>query len=95
MRHRRLDRIVNQIIDYARPRELAPVVFTFVDILHEVLKLLDASIAAKRHCRQDRAASHAAATPSGPRSIETSLAQCRSERDRSDGHTGTLTIAGI
>jgi PAS domain S-box-containing protein len=44
---RRLDRIVNQIIDYARPRELAPVVFNFVEILQEVLKLLDASIAAK------------------------------------------------
>jgi PAS domain S-box-containing protein len=45
---RRLDRIVNQIIDYARPRELAPVVFNFVDIVQEVLKLSDASIAAKR-----------------------------------------------
>jgi PAS domain S-box-containing protein len=45
---RRLDRIVNQIIDYARPRELAPVVFNFVEILQEVLKLSDASIAAKR-----------------------------------------------
>ena len=44
---RRLDRIVNQIIDYARPRELAPVVFNLVDILQEVLKLSDASIAAK------------------------------------------------
>ncbi len=44
---RRLDRIVNQIIDYARPRELAPVVFNFVEILQEVLKLSDASIAAK------------------------------------------------
>jgi PAS domain S-box-containing protein len=44
---RRLDRIVNQIIDYARPRELAPVVFNLADIVQEVLKLLDASIAAK------------------------------------------------
>jgi PAS domain S-box-containing protein len=44
---RRLDRIVNQIIDYARPRELAPVVFTIIDIVQEVLKLSDASIAAK------------------------------------------------
>ena len=45
---RRLDRIVNQIIDYARPRELAPVVFHVIDIVQEVLKLSDASIAAKR-----------------------------------------------
>ncbi|MBA2252643.1 MAG: CHASE3 domain-containing protein [Nitrospirales bacterium] len=44
---RRLDRIVNQIIDYARPRELAPVVFNVIDIVQEVLKLSDASIAAK------------------------------------------------
>lgn len=44
---RRLDRIVNQIIDYARPRELAPVVFNLMDMLQEVLKLSDASIAAK------------------------------------------------
>jgi PAS domain S-box-containing protein len=41
---RRLDRIVNQIIDYARPREIAPVVFNLIDVVHEVLKLLDASI---------------------------------------------------
>jgi PAS domain S-box-containing protein len=45
---RRLDRIVNQIIDYARPREIAPVVFHLIDIVHEVLKLSDAAIAAKR-----------------------------------------------
>ncbi|WP_447980527.1 ATP-binding protein [Candidatus Nitrospira bockiana] len=44
---RRLDRIVNQIIDYARPRELAPVLFSVADVVQEVLKLLDASIAAK------------------------------------------------
>jgi signal transduction histidine kinase len=45
---RRLDRIVNQIIDYARPREIAPVVFHLIDIVQEVLKLSDAAIAAKR-----------------------------------------------
>lgn len=44
---RRLDRIVNQIIDYARPRELAPVVFNLIDVVQEVLKLLDASIVGK------------------------------------------------
>ncbi|WP_447986774.1 ATP-binding protein [Nitrospira sp. Nam74] len=45
---RRLDRIVNQIIDYARPREIAPVVFHLIDIVQEVLKLSDASITEKR-----------------------------------------------
>jgi PAS domain S-box-containing protein len=44
---KRLDRIVNQIIDYARPRELAPVVFSFSDLVQEVLKLLDASLSHK------------------------------------------------
>lgn len=44
---RRLDRIVNQIIDYARPRELAPMLFQLGDVVQEVLKLLDASLAAK------------------------------------------------
>lgn len=44
---RRLDRIVNQIIEYARPRELAPVLFSFSDLVQEVLKLLDASLAHK------------------------------------------------
>jgi PAS domain S-box-containing protein len=50
---RRLDRIVNQIIDYARPRALAPMLFSLSDILQEVMKLLDASLTAKRikvHC---------------------------------------------
>lgn len=44
---RRLDRIVNQIIEYARPRELAPVLFSFSDLAQEVLKLLDVSLSSK------------------------------------------------
>ncbi|HEY6973368.1 MAG TPA: ATP-binding protein [Nitrospiraceae bacterium] len=44
---RRLDRIVNQIIEYARPRELAPVLFSFADLVQEVLKLLDAPLSTK------------------------------------------------
>jgi PAS domain S-box-containing protein len=45
---RRLDRIVNQIIDYARPRELAPAVFNLAELIEESLKLMEASLAAKR-----------------------------------------------
>jgi PAS domain S-box-containing protein len=45
---RRLDRIVNQIIDYARPRVLAPVLFALNDVIQEALKLLDAPIAGKK-----------------------------------------------
>ena len=37
----RLDRIVNQIVDYARPRSLAPVWFSLSDVVHEGLKLLE------------------------------------------------------
>jgi PAS domain S-box-containing protein len=37
---RRLDRIVNQIIDYARPRELVPTAWSVDDLLDEVLKLV-------------------------------------------------------
>lgn len=44
---KRLDRIVNQIIDYARPRSLALAIFPFPDLFHEVQKLLDAPMAAK------------------------------------------------
>ncbi|MDH4186975.1 MAG: ATP-binding protein, partial [Nitrospira sp.] len=44
---KRLDRIVNQIVDYARPRELAPVLYPLNDLLNEVVKLLDAPLAAK------------------------------------------------
>jgi PAS domain S-box-containing protein len=38
---RRLDRIVNQIIDYARPRDLVPTQWTVDGLIEEVLKLLD------------------------------------------------------
>jgi PAS domain S-box-containing protein len=38
---RRLDRIVNQIIDYARPRELVPTTWPVDGLIEEVLKLLD------------------------------------------------------
>ena len=37
----RLDRIVNQIVDYARPRSLAPAWFSLSDVVHEGLKLLE------------------------------------------------------
>lgn len=44
---KRLDRIVNQIIDYARPRELAPVLYPVSDLVDEVVKLLDSTLTAK------------------------------------------------
>ena len=44
---KRLDRIVNQIIDYARPREVAPVLCPLSDLVDEVVKLLDSTITAK------------------------------------------------
>ncbi|MCX5724682.1 MAG: ATP-binding protein [Nitrospirae bacterium] len=44
---KRLDRIVNQIVDYARTRELAPVLCSLNDLADEVVKLLDAAISAK------------------------------------------------
>ncbi|HYM36924.1 MAG TPA: ATP-binding protein [Nitrospiraceae bacterium] len=44
---KRLDRIVNQIIDYARPRSLALATFPLQDLVQEVQKLLDAPIAVK------------------------------------------------
>jgi PAS domain S-box-containing protein len=37
---RRLDRIVNQIVDYARPREFLPVTFQLEDLLKESLRVL-------------------------------------------------------
>ncbi len=45
---KRLDRIVNQIIDYARPREIAPVLFPLSDMVQETIKLMEAPLAAKR-----------------------------------------------
>ena len=37
---RRLDRIVNQIVDYARPRDLLPVMFQLEELLDESLQVL-------------------------------------------------------
>lgn len=44
---KRLDRIVNQIVEYARPRELAPVLFDLSDLIAEVVKTLDVPLQAK------------------------------------------------
>lgn len=57
---RRLDRIVNQIIDYARPRDLMPTTWPVEGIVDEVLKLLDTRletqrIAIVRSCQRDLA----------------------------------------
>ncbi len=37
---RRLDRIVNQIVDYARPRDLLPLTFSLADLVQESLQVL-------------------------------------------------------
>ena len=45
---RRLDRIVNQIIDYARPRDLLPTTWPVDGVIDEVLKLLDTRLESQR-----------------------------------------------
>ena len=45
---RRLDRIVNQIIDYARPRELVPTQWPVDGVVEEVVKLLDTRLERQR-----------------------------------------------
>jgi PAS domain S-box-containing protein len=45
---RRLDRIVNQIIDYARPRDLVPTTWPIDGLIDEVLKLFDTRLEAQR-----------------------------------------------
>jgi PAS domain S-box-containing protein len=45
---RRLDRIVNQIIDYVRPRALTPVLFPMEELVRETLSLLNSAVSAKR-----------------------------------------------
>jgi PAS domain S-box-containing protein len=44
---RRLDRIVNQIIDYARPRDLVPTTWSIDGLIDEVLKLFDTRLEAQ------------------------------------------------
>ncbi len=44
---KRLDRIVNQIVEYARPRELAPVQFSLSEVIEEVVKTLDGALQSK------------------------------------------------
>ncbi|MDR4472460.1 MAG: ATP-binding protein [Nitrospira sp.] len=45
---KRLDRIVNQIIDYARPREVVPFTFDMAQLVQEVSKVLDEPLARKQ-----------------------------------------------
>lgn len=44
---RRLDRIVNQIVDYARPRELMPLTFSLFDLIQESLQVLGGPVKEK------------------------------------------------
>lgn len=43
----RLDRIVNQIVDHARPRSIAPSWFSLSDVVHGALKLLESTLSEK------------------------------------------------
>jgi PAS domain S-box-containing protein len=44
---KRLDRIVNQIVDYARPRELVLIQFVLSDLINHILKLLNGPLQVK------------------------------------------------
>jgi PAS domain S-box-containing protein len=44
----RLDRIVNQIVDHARPRSIAPSWFSLSDAVHDAFKLLETTVTEKR-----------------------------------------------
>lgn len=44
---KRMDRIVNQIVEYARPRELALAQFVLSELINEILKLLNGPLQAK------------------------------------------------
>lgn len=63
---KRLDRIVNQIVDYARPRELTPMLYPLSDLLDEVVGLLGPSLTAK----------HLAVTRSLPPTLSPLYADC-------------------
>ena len=45
---KRLDRIVNQIIDYARPREIVAFAFDMAQLVQEVMKVLDEPLTRKQ-----------------------------------------------
>jgi len=45
---KRLDRIVNQIIDYARPREIVAFAFDMAQLVQEVIKVLDEPLTRKQ-----------------------------------------------
>lgn len=49
---RRLDRIVNQIVDYARPRDLMPLTFLLPDLLQESLQVLS-DLVKQKHIQVD------------------------------------------
>jgi PAS domain S-box-containing protein len=44
---KRMDRIVNQIVEYARPRELAVAEFVLSELINEIIKLLNGPLQAK------------------------------------------------
>lgn len=45
---KRLDRIVNQIIDYARPREIVALPFDMAQLVQEVIKVLDEPLSSRK-----------------------------------------------
>lgn len=47
---RRLDRIVNQIVDFARPRDLLPLTFSLADLIQESLHVLGGPLKEKAVC---------------------------------------------
>jgi PAS domain S-box-containing protein len=80
---KRLDRIVNQIIDYARPREIVAFAFDMAQLVQEVMKVLDEPLTRKQVTITSRVAGLPLHHSGRPRSAETSAAQRPAERDRS------------
>ena len=85
---RRLDRIVNQIIDYARPRDLVPTTWAVDGIVDEVLKLLDTRLETQRitiirSCRAGAGClCGSGPDQTGPAELVSQLAGCHAIRRR-------------
>lgn len=90
---RRLDRIVNQIVDYARPRVLVPLLFALDELVQETLTLLNGAVLSKRIKVQHRAHPHLSQIEADRDQIKQVLLNLTQNAVEALGERGTLDIA--
>lgn len=91
----RLDRIVNQIVDHARPRSIAPSWFSLSDVVHAAFKLLETTLTEKALTMSCQLPSGLPPIHADPDQIKQVFLNVIQNAIEASHHGGTITVTAF